>query len=408
MSEGFFPLSLVTGKAPPSLIPKCGECGLYKKCHSPKMKVDGKGRERILVVGEAPGENEDEQGKPFVGRAGRHLQKAMARHGIDLRNDCWLVNSLACRPPKNRTPEPEEIEACRPNVSNAIRDLNPEVILCLGAPAVVSVLGSLWKENMSSKSLWGRMGTWHGWEIPLRKPNCWILPCYHPSFVLRNEEKDKVPGIMFEDVIKNLATKTSRPWKVVPDERSQVKILYDAEEVRKAMAMMFAFGKPVAIDYETNMMKPDHPDSEIVCCSLSDGDTTIAFPWTPQMRPHVERFVLSPIPKITATKFELRWSEEHLYPARFNNWFWDVTESAHVLDCREGITGLKFQVLVNFGAPSYNDHIEPYLKSDEKGGYAKNRIREVEIGELMLYCGLDSLYEWKLAMKQRKAFGYDK
>src|SRR5262245_43419820 len=88
--------------------PRCGLCGLLNKCQSPKMEVYGKGKNGILIVGEAPGANEDEQGIPFVGKAGRYLRGIL--HGLDvnMRNDCWLTNSLICRPPNNATPTSDQ------------------------------------------------------------------------------------------------------------------------------------------------------------------------------------------------------------------------------------------------------------------------------------------------------------
>src|SRR5207248_1982220 len=89
--NGFFAASsLELVKAPEPRLPQCGECGLLKKCHSPKMPVDGEGRRKVLVLGESPGKNEDEQNRPFVGDAGETLRKAFARLDVDLRRDCWI------------------------------------------------------------------------------------------------------------------------------------------------------------------------------------------------------------------------------------------------------------------------------------------------------------------------------
>jgi hypothetical protein len=86
-----------------------------------------------------------------------------------------------------------------------------------------------------------------------------------------------------------------------------------------------------------------------------------------------------------------------------NNWQWDTMLATHCLDNRPGICSLKFQALVQMGVPVYNKHIEPMLAS-YKGPY--NRIREIEMGSLLYYGGMDALLEWKLAMKQRKEMGY--
>jgi hypothetical protein len=82
------------------------------------------------------------------------------------------------------------------------------------------------------------------------------------------------------------------------------------------------------------------------------------------------------------------------------NWAWDGMQAAHVLDGRTGITSLKFQAFVQFGLPLWNKTVEPYLEAD--GGNQKNRIDKCDLHELLLYCGLDSLIEFRLAKKQMK------
>src|SRR5690606_23623431 len=141
---GFFPASqLQVAKAPPSLAPQCGACGLFKTCKSPKMPVSGKGRREILVVAEAPGKDEDDRGIQLVGESGQLLERAMRKAGVDMRKDCWLTNSLICRPPNNRMPTKQEIDYCRPNLLKTIKELDPKVIILLGGSAVRSLIGYL-------------------------------------------------------------------------------------------------------------------------------------------------------------------------------------------------------------------------------------------------------------------------
>jgi hypothetical protein len=110
--DGFFTRSeMLQVRAPKAVSPRCGACGLFKTCNSPKMPVDGRGRAGILVIGEAPGREEDEQGRPFVGATGQLLRDTMEELGVDLRQDCWLYNSIICFPGDTRikTPSPVEI-----------------------------------------------------------------------------------------------------------------------------------------------------------------------------------------------------------------------------------------------------------------------------------------------------------
>jgi uracil-DNA glycosylase family 4 len=158
MPKGFFHESSLVRQAPQlSLAPKCGTCGIYKTCKSPKMPVHGKGRKGILIVGEAPGATEDEQNRPFCGKSGQFLRDRLKRYGINMDEDCWLTNALICHPANNRKPTPDEIGYCRPNVLKAIRELEPLVILLVGGPAVTSVIGSTWRARYRAAESLGRL-----------------------------------------------------------------------------------------------------------------------------------------------------------------------------------------------------------------------------------------------------------
>jgi hypothetical protein len=110
--------------------------------------------------------------------------------------------------------------------------------------------------------------------------------------------------------------------------------------------------------------------------------------------------------KIAANmKFEEIWSREIL-KIRVANWLWDSMLAAHNLDNRQEITGLKFQAYVNYGIIDYDSHIKPFLQSkEENNGNAFNRIHEVDLFDLLTYCGIDSMLEYRLAFDQMKLMG---
>ena len=144
--KGFFSAAEIRpAKTLLTLAPKCGKCGLYKTCQSPKMPVTGEGRKKLLIIAEAPGAREDQRGIQLCGESGRLLEKTLRKFGVEMRRDCWLTNALSCRPPKNATPTSEQIAHCRPLVVRAIQELNPEKIILLGGPAVKSVYDWRWK-----------------------------------------------------------------------------------------------------------------------------------------------------------------------------------------------------------------------------------------------------------------------
>src|SRR5690554_1278964 len=176
MPKGFFPESTLISKPPLSLIPKCGACGLHKTCQSPKMPPSGKGRRKVLIVGEAPGAHEDEQGVQFVGKAGQFLQERLNELGVRMRTDCYITNALICRPPGNKIENKNAVDYCRPNLLRTLEEVEPHTVVLLGGTAVRSLVGALWKEDV------GPLERWVGWNIPCTKPNVWICPTYHPSY----------------------------------------------------------------------------------------------------------------------------------------------------------------------------------------------------------------------------------
>jgi uracil-DNA glycosylase family 4 len=408
MAVGFFQPSLVTSKPPQySTLPKCDACGLKNTCKSPKMPVSGKGRKGILVVAEAPGADEDDQGTQLVGQAGRLFRDVLAKYDVDLDFDCWKTNSLICRPPENRTPTPDEIDYCRPNLINTIKELKPRMIMPLGAVAIRSLLGPIWREDV------GGIGQWVGWQIPLQRYNTWVVPNYHPSYILRSEntkgkERDeaKVTRILFERYLKSALKIEGRPWETVPDYPSQIKLIYDPTEAARWIDDIIARRSGIAaIDYETNRLKPDHRDAEIVCCSISwNGEDTIAYPWVGEAIEATRRFILSPIPKVGSNiKFENRWSMR-MFGHPVENWVWDCMTDGHILDNRDGITSVKFQSFVRTGTEPWNIAVEPFLseENDDEGANGRNRIHLVDLRTLLQYCGMDALCEILVAKHQRK------
>lgn len=367
------------------------------------MPVSGKGRKGILVIGEAPGREEDEQNKPFVGEAGRLLSSTSIKLGIDLRRDCWIYNSLICRPPKNRTPSVKEIGYCRPNVLRTIKELQPTAIILLGKTPVRSVIGHLWKENVD------KLERWVGWQIPAQRYNAWVCPTFHPAALLyAKQDKPNYPvmEMMFQNHLQAAFEKESRPFEEVPDYARQVEIILDPEQAAKIIRQMQEKGWPVAFDYETDRLKPDRRERQIVTCSISwKGRRTIAYPWMGEAIAATREMILSPVPKIASNmKFEDRWTYR-VFGVRVRNWYWDTMLGAHTIDNRKKITSIKFQAFVLLGQEDYDSHIHAFLKA-KGGSNSQNRIREVPLKDLLLYNGMDSLLEYKVAVLQMKALGY--
>jgi len=162
----------------------CTACGL---CRQRKQAVFGVGDEAAswLFVGEGPGADEDEQGDPFVGQAGRLLDSMLGALGMRRGADVYIANVVKCRPPGNRTPTPEESAACAPYLDRQIDLLAPRLIVALGKTAAVRLLNT----EASLASLRGRVHRYR--DIP-------VVVTYHPAYLLRSlPEKSKA----WEDLV---------------------------------------------------------------------------------------------------------------------------------------------------------------------------------------------------------------
>ncbi len=157
----------------------------------------GNPKARLLFVGEAPGREEDLRGEPFVGEAGQLLTRIIKAMGF-AREEVYICNVLKCRPPGNRNPLPEEVEACSTFMLRQVRAIAPEAIVALGTFAAQALLGT--KEPISK--LRGVFHDYHG--IPL-------MPTFHPAFLLRNPERKREVWEDMKQVMGRLGIATAPP-----------------------------------------------------------------------------------------------------------------------------------------------------------------------------------------------------
>jgi len=176
-------------------VRQCCKCTLGS---SRTNAVPGEGNPdaRIMFVGEAPGADEDAQGRPFVGRAGQLLDKIIAACGLK-RSDVFIGNILKCRPPGNRDPRADEIISCLPYLQRQIEIIEPEILVALGAHAARTLLNS-------TKSIGQLRGQFHEYYTGIGQSPVKLMPTYHTAYLLRNyspENRRKV----WEDMKKVLA-----------------------------------------------------------------------------------------------------------------------------------------------------------------------------------------------------------
>ena len=167
----------------------CRGCAL---CDGRRTVVFGVGnpKARLMFVGEGPGAEEDRQGEPFVGRAGQLLTKMIEAMGFR-REDVYIANVVKCRPPGNRDPEPDEIEACEPFLKAQIEAIRPRVVVALGRFAVQTLL-------RDATPITRQRGRWREYDAVK------LMPTFHPAYLLRNPPEKKKAWEDLQLVMKEL------------------------------------------------------------------------------------------------------------------------------------------------------------------------------------------------------------
>ncbi len=159
------------------------EIGDCQRCRLGKTRTNlvfgvGNPDARIVFVGEGPGRDEDIQGEPFVGRAGQLLTDIITKGMRMKREDVYICNVVKCRPPENRNPEPDEVDACEGFLIKQLEIIRPEIVVALGTFAAKTLL----KTDLPISKIRGRFHDYHGMKL---------MPTYHPAYLLRNPDKKK-------------------------------------------------------------------------------------------------------------------------------------------------------------------------------------------------------------------------
>jgi hypothetical protein len=260
----------------------------------------------------------------------------------------------------------------------------------------------------------GGIHRFRGFHIPNRRINAWVVPTWHPAMLI--QEKDPVYDRQFRQDIQAALSHGKRPYEEVPPRDEGDSVLIE-KSTRRAAILIKALANdamykdvPVAWDFETNCKKPHGPKSRIVTCAVCvGGRETLAFPWDERTKEAMRRLLGNRlVRKIGANiKFEDQWCL--MNGIRVRGWWWDVNLAAHAIwnaSKVRNITPVDFQAVVCLGVDPWDSEVSPYLTTSKKsGGYATNRIHEMDLGKLLRYNGLDALYEYQIAMYQRRLLG---
>jgi len=401
----------------------CQDCKLDKTCFSPKAKWTGKGKKKILLIGEAFGKTEDEdyedegyeEPTQFIGEAGQLLRDNLKEINLDLDEDFWKDNALACRPPNNRTPTKKELKCCKSRLDKVVEELKPKFIWLMGKSAIESFFMGRFSNLEISR--------WRGLCIPDPVTKAWVIPMYHPSFVLRR--RDELTEAFFLKDLKFAKKQLKRNRVKIKDYKLQTKCLTDFSEVLSVFDYLETEAKKrkvkITFDYEATSLLPWGIGQRIWTISLaykmSNGKPfAFAFPfdyehWDLKLRNIIKerwkKILLNKnVLKICHnSKFEDIWSRVIFGIKKVEYIIWCTMINAHIIDCRKRFTGLKFQTFINWGIENYGENIKQYMKVNKLG---INSLNEVLLDDLLLYNAYDSLFTYMLYERQVKFFKRNK
>lgn len=409
--EGFFTKKEAESVSrPDGRALSCISCGLYKHCTNAKMQPFGKCEKKIMIIGEAPTQTDDQRNLPFQDNTGKLLQRTLSKLGINLFEDCVTLNTTACYTPSE--PTIYNIESCRRFVLQAIKDFKPKVIILLGKAPLFSVIGHRWKKDLDN------INKWRGFTIPDQDYGAFICPTFSLTQIGRSliDRFGKAKAFSVEQVLWESDLEQAIQMVDEPFRRYKEPTITYMDDL-SGFAEYIGKTELAAIDYETTALKPHASRQKIVTASVAKNkDEVCVFPF-PQdkyaQRPFVRFLLNSRIFKMAHNmKFEENWSIVKL-GVGVTNWYMDTMISTHIIDNRSYITGLKFQTYVQFGIIDYSSEIEPYLKGlDSKDANSTNRIEEfmeMQGGtkKVLTYNALDSIYEYRLALLQQKVMNYN-
>ena len=373
----------------------CDKCNLFQGCYNPWMQSSGSDDPVILAVGEAPGEAEDEQGLPFVGRSGRLLRDALSdvidigKLGLDDITDMVrFTNIVRCRPPNNKITA-RAINYCKHYVEEEIEHYQPDLVLLFG--------------NSPLKALLGEQGitTWNG--VVVKRDDAIYVPLFHPAYILRN----------------NLAMGT---WLEGMDKAVEALVDEDEEEgnnyehpltIKEVKEMHDFLQTQEVIAYDTETTSLDPFDSKIVAVSFSGGDRTFSLPvrhsdhWTYKQLETVYFLLRSILHSHTSniighnikfdqqhTRSELGGSVEDDFEFEAGG---DTMLLSHMLDSRRGIHSLKRLAGLHLEMYDYDKGLNDYIKANPEANPAREgNYGNVPLDILLPYAAMDADATYRL------------
>jgi uracil-DNA glycosylase family 4 len=365
----------------------CDACPLratWPTLTSPKMKLHGESDADILIIGEAPGSEEDQRGRAFVGQAGALLRKALPMRQMDR---LGFGNAVRCRPLNNRTPTTREIHACSIHLEDDVANGNYKAILGLGG---IPLSRFLTEASITQV---------HGLKFPIEIGGkvIWYFPTLHPSFVLRTGgDRGPMWPVLQNDL--NYFFKFLDKWPKPTIEKlstENVICAYSEDQARLTVVKILTAGKPVGFDIETNGLRPNVTDAKIMTAAISNGSVTVAWPVQHPQAPN--DWGLRLLLEITRANrwiahhagFELAWLHEHARQAGID-WepaagFDDSMVAGRLFQRREGCLNLGVMTRLYTGT-----------NIKRLSNINTTKIAEMPLEDVLPYNGLDAWGSWRI------------
>jgi len=388
----------------------CGACGLDKQeaLKNPKIEPYGHFRKKAVIWGEAPGADEDSEGRPWMGEVGKYFRPYFLKYDLDMDRDCIAVNSLDCRPPDNRKPTNKEILCCWHRKQKVLEKHKPKVIFLLGDSAITSFYGCDPRRKFFASL---PLSSYRGKVIPDQTTQAWVCHSYHPSYIVRgNYDLEHVFDLDFQTFV-SAVRRGDRPPRTRVNERD---VLSEGEVVL-LLRTVLKNKTPFTYDYESSSYRYYERIHKLYLVSLTfiEGHSFVFHVMEGGQSWTLWKQVLEDesIPKaVQNLKHEINaawWTEK----VETGGIVHDTMIASHLLDESKETSGLKKQTYYVFGQPDYSGEVEKYLKAEPK---CKNRFKLFmdEFPEKAAeYGGQDSDYTarlWPLQVKRLKEEGLDR
>jgi DNA polymerase-1 len=358
----------------------CARCGLHKDCHTPFMESHGSDEPLVLIVGEAPGEDEDSQGKPFVGKAGKLLRTVLEEVGFDVKRDIRFTNVVRCRPPMNKITK-KAIQYCSKFALEEIEQYNPNMVFLLGNSALSGILGETGITN------------WNGSIID--KNDRLYVPLYHPAYLLRNPQPmDQWLSAMMTAFDRLVAD----PDKITASSMrySYPKTMDELFEMKKYLDE-FEF---IAYDTEVRYLDAFNANNILISVSFAAGDVAYSVPIHHSEAPWknidmVKEIIVDILRSHNGNIIghNIKFDQKHTYTT-LGYWFdagGDTMLISYLLDNRSGTHGLKRLAGVYIGMYEYDsvlvDYVREHKDADPKRG---GSYENIPLSILETYSAMDA------------------